>query len=201
MASRKPSGDGHHKFLGLRGRGYSMNITSDRLLFRHYTDEDFGFLCSLTADPKMMRFIGDGQTRDRDGALRFLYWVYRGYETDPALGLRLLVRKKDGKRIGHAGIVPQLVDGEKEFEIGYWISPAFWGQGYATEAAKSLAEYGFGKLEKQRLVSLIQPGNTASRKVAEKAGMKLEKESWVSGQLACVYAIHKREKDRICKKD
>ena len=177
-----------------------MTITSDRLLFRPYTDKDFEFLYSMTADPLMMRYIGGGHIRDRDGALRFLYWIYRGYEADPALGLRLLVRKKDGKRIGHAGIVPQLVSGAKEIEIGYWISPDFWGQGYATEAAKALTEYGFEALGQRRLVSLIQPENIASRRVAEKAGMVLEKECLVSGQLICVYALHKeelREKESI----
>lgn len=170
-----------------------MTITSERLLFRPYTDKDFEFLCSMTGDSAMMRYIGDGQIRDRDGALRFLYWIYRGYEADPALGLRLLVRKKDGRRIGQAGIVPQLVDGAKEIEVGYWISPEFWGQGYATEAANALIEYGFKTIGKRRLVSLIQPGNTASRRVAEKTGMVLEKECLVSGQLVYVYAIHTEE--------
>ncbi|RNF39961.1 GNAT family N-acetyltransferase [Planococcus salinus] len=172
-----------------------MNIQSERLQFRFYTDEDFNFLASMTADPKMMRFIGDGKTRNREGALRFLYWIYRGYEENPELGLRLLVRKSDGKRLGHAGIVPQIVEGVEETEIGYWIFPDFWGQGYATEAAKALAEYGFTTLRKHRLVSLIQRGNEASRKVAEKIGMELEKESWISGQLVCVYVLEKKKEE------
>ena len=170
-----------------------MNIQTDRLLFRRYSDEDFDFLHSLTADPEVMQYIGNGKTRDKDGALRFLYWVYKGYKENSELGLMLLVRKEDGKPVGQAGLVPQKVDDKEELEIGYWISRDFWGQGYATEAATVLRDYGLHSLKKERLVSLINPANTASRKVAENIGMKLEKKSLFSGQTIDVYAAHKEE--------
>lgn len=170
-----------------------MNIQTDRLLFRRYSDEDFDFLHSLTADPEVMQYIGNGKTRDRDGSLHFLYWIYKGYKADPALGLMLLVRKEDGKPVGQAGLVPQKVENKDEIEVGYWISRDFWGLGYATEAAKALRDYGLYTLKKARLVSLINPANTASRKVAENIGMALEKESRFSEQTIYVYAIHKEE--------
>lgn len=170
-----------------------MNIQTDRLLFRRYSDEDFDFLYSLTADPEIMQYIGDGKTRDKDGALRFLYWVYKGYKADPELGLMLLVRKEDGKPVGQAGLVPQKVDGNDEIEIGYWISRDFWGQGYATEAAMALRDYGLYTLKKERLVSLINPANTASQKVAGNIGMALEKKCLFSGQTIDVYATQKEE--------
>lgn len=170
-----------------------MKIKSERLLFRRYGDEDFAFLRKMASDPDMMKYIGNGETRDRDGALRFLYWVYQGYRADPETGLLLLERKSDGKPVGHAGLVPQKVDGADEWEIGYWISKDEWSQGYATEAAKALRNYGFGKLGKERLVSLIHPDNKASQKVAEKCGMTLEKKSMISGKTAYVYAIQKEE--------
>jgi len=165
-----------------------MTIQTTRLEMRPYQDDDFEFLCSLFSDPEVVRFVGDGKTRDRDGAMLFLYWIYRSYKTDPKLGLRVLVRKQDKKLVGHAGLVPQTINGNEELEIGYWIAREYWGQGYATEAAEALKEYGSQKLGKERFVSLIQPENRASRKVAERIGMELEEEIVLGGREVCVYA-------------
>jgi ribosomal-protein-alanine N-acetyltransferase len=52
----------------------------------------------------------------------------------------------------------------------------FWGQGLATEAARAILKYGFEKLHLSRLICLIDPNNLASRNVAEKIGMTVEKE-------------------------
>lgn len=43
------------------------SITSERLLFRQYHDDDFDFLMSLLSDPEVVRFIGNGETRDENG--------------------------------------------------------------------------------------------------------------------------------------
>lgn len=166
-----------------------MNIETARLQFCEYRDENFEFLYSLLADPEVVRFIGNGKTRGREGALEFLYWVYRSYRENPELGLRLLVRTEDNVPIGHAGLVKQTIEGAEELEIGYWIARDHWGQGYAKEAAKALREYGIKQLGKKRFISLIQTGNTASRKVAEHIGMRLEKEIQLSGKDVSLYSL------------
>lgn len=174
-----------------------MHIQSDRLQFRNYTDEDFRFLWSLLSDPEMIRYIGKGQTRNKNEALEFLYWIYRSYKENPGSGLMLLIRKEDGKRIGHAGLVAQTIEGIDELEVGYWVAKEFWGQGYAKEAAEALRDYGLHELGEKRLISLIQQGNTASQKVAQHIGMTMEKEIRRSGQSVCVYAIKKEEHNGI----
>lgn len=90
---------------------------------------------SLLSDPEVVRFIGNGETRDENGGKKFLDWIYRTYEVGENIGLKLLVRKEDNALIGHAGIVPQTIDDTLEMEIGYWISRKYWGKGYASEAA------------------------------------------------------------------
>ena len=165
-----------------------MKLHSERLLFRPYNDEDFEFLVSLLSDPEMVRFIGNGQTRDRNGAKKFLERIYTTYEGGPDRGLMVLMRKDDNIPIGHAGLVPQTIDGVEEMEIGYWIAREHWGQGYATEAAKALLDHGIRRFGKQRFISLIQPRNLASRQVANKIGMKIEKEIVLLGQDVYVYS-------------
>ncbi len=142
---------------------------------------------SLLSDPEVVRFIGNGKTRDKNGGKYFLSWIYRTYEYGENMGLRLLVNKEDDTLIGHAGFVPQ-VDKVKEIEIGYWITREHWGKGYATEAAKALLEYGHKQLDRERFIALIQPGNVASRKVAKKLGMALEKKVVLGGEEVDVYS-------------
>ncbi|KGX90160.1 GNAT family N-acetyltransferase [Pontibacillus marinus] len=166
-----------------------INLESNRLNFRKYKDHDFDFLFSLLSDPEMMRHIGEGKTRDRKGTKRFLDWIYNTYEIGTDKGLMVLEDKDDNTPIGHAGLVPQKIEGVEELEIGYWISREYWGKGYATEAAKSLLDYGQNHLQEERLISLIQRENKASKSIANKLGMRLEKEIKLNGQNVCVYSI------------
>ncbi|MDN7245358.1 GNAT family N-acetyltransferase [Planococcus shenhongbingii] len=170
-----------------------MKIETARLEFRQYRDEDFNFLYSLLSDPEVVRFIGNGQTRNREGATEFLYWIYRSYKENPELGLRMLIRKEDNIPIGHAGLVKQTIEGIEELEIGYWIAKDYWRQGYAAEAAKALRDYGIRQLGKKRFISLIQPENIGSMKVAEHIGMALEKDIQLAGKDVYVYSLEEQE--------
>ena len=57
-------------------------------------------------------------------------------------------------------------------ELGYDFRSDYWGQGLATEAALAVRDYAFQTLGLPELISLIRVGNAASRRVAEKIGMK-----------------------------
>jgi ribosomal-protein-alanine N-acetyltransferase len=67
-----------------------------------------------------------------------------------------------------------LADMHKHAELGYWIGVQFWGRGYATEAASAVVEFGFGTLHLHRICAHHFAGNTASRRVLEKIGMRHE---------------------------
>ncbi|HEY5610095.1 MAG TPA: GNAT family N-acetyltransferase [Thermoanaerobaculia bacterium] len=57
-------------------------------------------------------------------------------------------------------------------ELGYWIGLAYWGRGYATEAARAMLEYGFDVMGLNRIFAGYFPRNPASGRVLEKIGMK-----------------------------
>ena len=77
-----------------------------------------------------------------------------------------------------------------EPEIGYHVVQYRWGQGFATEAASACRDYGLKTLRLGRLIAWMHPANVASRRVAEKIGMQLEKQTNdSSGRPAVVYAI------------
>jgi RimJ/RimL family protein N-acetyltransferase len=61
---------------------------------------------------------------------------------------------------------------ESGAEIGYWLGVPYWGQGYATEAARALIDHAFGVLGHEMLASGARVNNPASRRVLEKCGFQ-----------------------------
>ena len=119
-------------------------------------------------------------------------WVTASHEEN-GFGLWACVLKETGEFCGQCGLVSQEVEGSKEIEVGYLFVRRFWGRGMATEAARASRDFGFGRLGLGRLVSLKNPQNTPSRKVAERIGMRLEKELEWRGRPTCVYSIARLE--------
>jgi RimJ/RimL family protein N-acetyltransferase len=74
-------------------------------------------------------------------------------------------------------------DGEQP-EIGYWLGVAFWGHGYATEAASALIDHAFADLGYDVLVAGARVSNPASRRVLQKCGFQ-----WTSVGLYRIRAI------------
>jgi len=58
-----------------------------------------------------------------------------------------------------------------EIEVGYLLGRDYWGNGFATEAARASIDYGFENLEIDNIIAVVHPGNLASIHVIEKLGM------------------------------
>ncbi len=83
----------------------------------------------------------------------------------------LLKEKKDGRIIGDVGFLLNEVNGLKEVDLGYIIHESYWGNGYATEAARACLEYGLNELKLQRIIVNMAKENIPSEKVAQKLNM------------------------------
>lgn len=149
-------------------------LETARLVLRHQVIEDLDDLWKLYQNPNITRYIPDAP-RSREEAQEELEWHMHGHPRHPELGLWATILKENGKFIGRCGLLPWEVDGVHEVEVAYTIAEEYWGQGLASEAAQEILKYGFENLKLSRLVSLIEPENVGSQKVAEKMGMKLEK--------------------------
>ena len=164
-----------------------LKLETNRLIFRRYTMDDLAFVEELVTNENVMKYIGSGVVKDRNYAIQLIERMIEQYNNFDDYGLHVLVHKESGKRIGHAGLVAQIIDDAFEMELGYWIHPDFWGQGYATEAAHALKQYAEQELELERYVSAIQVGNVASQKIALQNGMKLEKQIEMEGKQVEIY--------------
>ena len=159
-------------------------LETERLALRRMDMSDVDNLLGIFSDPVAMRYYP--ATKSRAEAEE---WVRRTLGNYRAHGFGLWVAdlKDTGEFAGQCGLTVQEVEGKKEIEIGYLFLRKFWGRGLATEAAKAARDHGFA-LGYRRLISIIDPQNLASRRVAEKTGLKLEKEVWKWNKLVCIYS-------------
>lgn len=99
----------------------------------------------------------------------------------------LVERTFDKTCVGCCALGTYTIDGRREIELGYWTGESFWGNGYAPEAAQAVLESVRDLVGASRIVSLIAPTNYNSIRVAEKIGMRFERESQFRGGATHVY--------------
>ena len=163
-----------------------MILATERLILRPFLREDVDLLAELMKNRDFMRFSLGPYTHERTEALleKILSWNKLGLPSQFAVILR-----ENSQLIGYCGFFHQVVDEKSEIEIGYRLHPEYWNRGLATEAAKAVRDHAFHDLKLNRVISLIHPENVASRHVAEKVGMRLEKETLSKGFPARVFSI------------
>ena len=163
-----------------------MHLKTERLLIRKIQLSDIPALVEIWTDPEVTRFMGG--PRDK-------HFLIQSFTGDVEVGqpepydLWPVIEIASNQVIGHCGLLEKEVDGQPEIELIYVLHKSAWGKGYATEAAIALRDYAFGTRRLERLISLIEPANYGSERVAQKVGMHLEKEVLRGDKLMRVYAL------------
>lgn len=80
--------------------------------------------------------------------------------------------RSDGHQIGGVGL--RVDEQHSNAELGYWLGVPYWGQGYATEAAREMLRYGFEYLQLHRIFASHFSHNPASGRILRKLGMRYE---------------------------
>lgn len=161
-------------------------LETERLWLRRITYDDLDDLLQIWGDPEAMKLFPKTLDRQEMGD-----WIDRNLKRYEEFGhgIWAVIRKADQQFVGDCGLVIQEVDGVEELEVGYHFNPKFWGRGFATEAARGCMEYAFNRLNSRRIISMVRPENLASRRVAERNGLKIEKEIFWRGYQHYVYSI------------
>jgi RimJ/RimL family protein N-acetyltransferase len=168
-------------------------LQTERLTLRALSEADVEPLYRLMQDPDVMRYVGDRRVPTLPETWRAVagwlgHWTLRGY------GLWAIQERKSGAVIGRAGIINP--EGWPGAEVGYLLGRPWWGRGYATEAARAAMDWGFTAIGFDRLLSLIDPDNAASIRVAERLGETLAGDAEVFGYRVLVYGIDRTEWER-----
>jgi RimJ/RimL family protein N-acetyltransferase len=141
-------------------------LETERLVMREFRENDLGAWTAIMGDPDVARYVAPAPM-NRDEAWRSMaaslgHWMLRGY------GAWAVERKSDSALIGRVGMIHP--EGWPGLEIGWTLGKAAWGKGYATEASAAAMRYAFLTQPVDRLISNIDPDNTASQAVATRLG-------------------------------
>ena len=146
-------------------------IETERLLLRDWRAEDAAPFAALNADPEVTRFLRGPMTRaESDELLARIraHWDEHGF------GLYAVEVKRGGAFAGFVGLaIPSfLPEVLPAVEVGWRLARDHWGNGYATEGARASVVHGFADLGLRQVISIIDRGNAASVRVAERLGME-----------------------------
>ena len=154
-------------------------IETERLLLRRPTEADVESPPAWLSDPEVMDWLGGVEP----AAAVVRQWLDQ-WERFPT-GKFLVELKSDGALVGRVGFI--YPEGWPDFELGWLLGREHWGHGYAIEAARRALAWGRDTLKKDRVISLIRPGNDRSVKVALALGSTLTGETELLGGKVMVY--------------
>jgi RimJ/RimL family protein N-acetyltransferase len=166
---------------------------TDRLVLVSWDAEHTELLVGLSSMPEVMTFIGSGDVWSRTKAEEVAraareHWAEHGF------GWRAATERTSGEFIGFValnfagdGTAGVAAD---EYEIGWWMDPAVWGQGFAREGGAAIRDEALGRLNAPSVIARIQPSNARSIAVAQSLGLTHDcLTTGNSGELVCVYRL------------
>jgi ribosomal-protein-alanine N-acetyltransferase len=149
---------------------------TERLWLRAPSADDIPSILALWQDAEVTRHIGG----PRDP--RPVEDHFQRYVVDPQ---HMAAEERDWwwsivelgtKRfVGLGSLSEKDVDGQVDLELGYFLLPAHWRKGYASEASRRVVQFGFSQLGRSSLIAIIDPHNAASLAVARRLGMSYER--------------------------
>jgi len=149
-------------------------LETERLVLRRFTMADVDNLVELDGDPDVVHFITGGRITPREEIRDDILPAFLGYyQRFGGYGFWAAIEKSTGQFLGWFHFRPPPESPPDEAELGYRLRRSAWGQGYATEGSRALIRKGFTEFGVQRVFAETMAVHVASRRVMEKAGLKL----------------------------
>jgi RimJ/RimL family protein N-acetyltransferase len=148
-------------------------LASERLNLRAWQVDDAPAALEIYGHPEVARWLSPAMDQVCDLAtMRVLLqqWAAEDARLAAPAGRWAIERTRDRLVIGGAVLLP-LPPGDEDLEIGWQLSPAVWGQGYADEAMFMLASWAFHH-EVDELFTVIRPENTDTAATVRQNGMQ-----------------------------
>ena len=150
-----------------------MEILTERLLLRDFIADDWMAVHAYQSDERYLRYYAWDHRTEAD-ARDFVHVLLAMQQANPRIKYQLgIEHRASGLLIGNCGIRKAAHDAV-EAELGYELAPNAWGNGYATEAARSMISFAFMELSLHRISAYCVAENQASARVLERLGMQLE---------------------------
>jgi RimJ/RimL family protein N-acetyltransferase len=147
-------------------------LETERLLLREWRESDVEDYARICSDPEVMRYMFPPRAHTyaeaaADARRLREHWERWGF------GHWAVEERATGRFVGRTGFKrhPDWPLDPDNTECGWLFAREVWGRGYATEAARAAVRFGFEELNRPEVISIARPGNAASRRVMEKAGL------------------------------
>jgi RimJ/RimL family protein N-acetyltransferase len=150
----------------------TVTLETERLLLREFTADDVDLIVELDADPEVRRYVDRPEPTTWEQAAEGISRFHDFYAQSSGFGFWAAHEKATGAFIGWFHFHPSREDSH-ETALGYRLKRAYWGRGYATEGSRALIRRGFEQLGVQTVIATALEDNAASRRVMEKAGLRL----------------------------
>ena len=149
-----------------------MILRTERLCLRELSPRDAPFVLGLLNEPSFLQNIGDRGVRTLADARAYVVNGPVASYTLHGFGLYLVELTETEQPIGICGILRR--DALPDPDLGFAFLPAYWGRGFAFEAAAAVQRYARNELGLGRLLAITSPGNDASIRLLEKLGFRFE---------------------------
>lgn len=150
-------------------------LRTDRLILRPFRNEDSELFAAMNRDPLVAKHLPSPLTREQSDAL--LQRIIKHW-ADKQFGPYAVEIPNQTTFAGFVGLWE--VSFEAKFtpciEIAWRMAPAYWGNGYVTEAACAVIHQAFSSSSIREIVSFTVPANTRSWRVMERIGMERDLE-------------------------
>ena len=150
----------------------AQRLVTERLVLRPWTPDDAEAALAAYGDGEVAKWLApEMDTVPDPSAMRLVLqqWVAEDARLLTPAGRWAIERVEDGQVIGGATLLPLTPD--DEFEIGWQLSPAAWGHGYAAETGLALAQWAFNQGIEQ-VIAVVRPTNKRAEAMVRRIGME-----------------------------
>lgn len=183
-----------------------LELRTERLRLTPLVADDVDIALELFTDPEVLKYVCDALTEE-EVRQEMPDSIKRG--GNGGIGIWCVADRKTGEKLGDSYLLPMPIDSDDvdfslvvmgqmpdaDIEVGYFLKPSAWGQGYATEICKRLLQFAFQEVSLHEVVASVDDDNVVSKKVLEKSGLIDRGRTRSYGKDSPIYRITRDEWD------
>jgi RimJ/RimL family protein N-acetyltransferase len=161
-------------------------LPTTHLTLRAFRLEDAPALHAILSEKDILQYFPNPQTPTREQTQRFITHQLEHWKNHD-FGWWAVTHRDTRALLGWNGL--QYLPETDEVEVGFLVSKAYWGKGFATEGAIASLQFGFEEHQLDAIVGIVHPKNLASQKVLKKSGLKFTRDDEYFGMQVQRYEV------------
>lgn len=175
-----------------------IHIETDRLILRELRKTDINGIFELDSNAEVHKYLDNKTISTKKEAEEIIQFIHKQYE-ELGIGRFACIEKSSGDFIGWSGLKfntgdKETLNGHRDFiDIGYRFIPKYWRKGYGYESAVACLDFGFNKMNYEKICGCALVDNVGSNKILSKIGLQFINEFTFENDKANWYELTKNE--------